>query len=91
MRGPNPSDDFEEDFVDGFSLGDGAVDDFAVNVIVHDDVLSGTGFFGGPGYIERRQPSQEVEDLSGDFEHVSVHATPISIPHEDKPDCRNCN
>src|SRR6266404_12227 len=80
MRGPDSSDDFEEDFVDGFSLGDGAVDDFAVNVIVHDDVLCGACFFGGPGYIERRQPSQEVEDLSGEFEHVSVHATPISIP-----------
>src|SRR6266404_2508149 len=80
MRGPDPSADFEEDFVDGFSLGNGAVDDFAVNVIVDDDVLRGTGFFGGPGYIERRQPSQEVEDLSGEFEHVSVHATPISIP-----------
>ena len=90
MGGAKASGDFKKDFVDGFPLGNGAVDDFAVNVIVHDDVLCGTGFFGGPGYIERRQPSQEVEDLSGDFEHVSVQATPISIPEEGKPDCRNC-
>ena len=57
MRGPDPSGDFEEDFVDGFSLGDGAVDDFAINVIIDDDVLRGAGFFVGPGYVERRLTS----------------------------------
>jgi hypothetical protein len=77
---PKSSGDFEEDFVDGFSLGDGAVDDFAVNVIVDGDVLRGAVFFVGPRYVERRQPPQEVEYMSGDFEHVSMHATPIPIP-----------
>src|SRR5260221_8106638 len=80
MGGPKASGDFEEDFVDGFSLGNGAVDDFAVNVIVDDDVLGGTGFFVGPGDIEGSQPLQEVECLSGDFQHVSIHATPVSTP-----------
>jgi hypothetical protein len=80
MGGTEPAGDFEEDFIDGFSLGDGAVDDFAINVIVDDDVLCGTGFYVGPGDVNRRQPPQEVEYMSGDFEHVSMHATPISIP-----------
>ena len=80
MRGSDAPDDFEEDFVDGFPLGNGAVNYFAVNVIVDDDVLRGAGFLAGPGYIERGHPLQEVEDMSGDFEQVSVHATPISIP-----------
>jgi hypothetical protein len=67
--------DFEEDFVDGFSFGDGAVDDFAVNVIVDHDVLRGAGFFVRAGDIQWRQPSQEAEDISRDFQHVSIHAT----------------
>jgi len=75
MRSTTAPADFEEDFVDGFSLGNGAVDYFAVNVIVDHDVLRGTGFFVGAGYVERRQPSQEAEDMSGDFQHVSIHAT----------------
>ena len=80
MRGSDAPDDFEEDFVDGFPLGNGAVNYFAVNVIVDDDVLFGAGLFVGPGDIEGSQPLQEVEYLSGDFQHVSIHATPVSIP-----------
>jgi hypothetical protein len=75
MRSPTPSADFEEDFVDGFSLGDGAVDYFAINVIVDHNVLGGTGFFVGAGDIEGRQLSQEAEDMSRDFQYVSMHAT----------------
>jgi hypothetical protein len=70
-----PPVDFEEDFVNGFSLGDGAVDYFAVNVIVDHDVLYRTGFFCGTGYIEWCQPSQHMEDVGGDFQHVSIHTT----------------
>jgi len=75
MRRTTPRADFEQDFVDGFALGNGAVDHFAVNVIVDHDVLRGTGFFVGAGYIERCQPSQYPEDISGDFQHVSIHET----------------
>jgi hypothetical protein len=91
MGGAKASSDFEEDFVDGFSFGDGTVDDFAVNVIVDDDVLFGTVLFVAPGYIERREPPQEAEDFGGDFQHVSMHATRPRSPQQDNPDCRNCN
>jgi hypothetical protein len=57
-RGTNPPADFEEDFVDGFSLGNCAVDYFAVNVIIDHDVLHGTGFFVGAGDVEECPPSQ---------------------------------
>ena len=67
--------DLEENFVDGFSLGNRAIDYFAVNVIIDHDVLRRTSFFVGTGYIERRQPSQYAEDMGGDFQHVSIHAT----------------
>jgi hypothetical protein len=75
MRSPTASADFEEDFVDGFSFGNGAVDDFAVNVIFDHDMLRGTGSFVGAGDVEWRQLSQKAEDMSGDFQHVSIHAT----------------
>jgi hypothetical protein len=58
MRGTHPPADFEEDFVDGFSLGNGAVDYFAVNIIIDHDVLHGTGFFVRAGYIEQCPPSK---------------------------------
>ena len=69
-----PRADFEEDFVDGLSLGNGTVDHFVVNVIVDHDVLRGAVFFVRPGYIERCPPSEEAEDGSGDFQHVLTHA-----------------
>ncbi len=43
-----PRADFEEDLVDGFSLGDGTVNHFAVNIIIDHDVLREAGFFVGP-------------------------------------------
>ena len=49
------------------------------------------GFFIGPGDVEGRQPLQKAEDLSGDFQHVSMHATRPRSPDQDNPDCRNCN
>ncbi len=81
MSSANPPADFEEDFVNGFSLGYGAVDYFAVNVIVDHDVLRGTtGFFFGVGYVERCQSLQHPKDMSGDFQHVSIHTAPIDLP-----------
>jgi hypothetical protein len=76
MRSTTPGPNFEEDFVNGFVLGNGTVNYFAVNVIVDHDMLRGTtGFFCGTGYIEWCQPSEYPEDISGDFQHVSIHAT----------------
>jgi hypothetical protein len=75
MRSPNPPADFEEDLVDCFPFGNGAIDDFIVNVVFNHDVLRGAGSFFGTGYIERGQLSQKTKDMSGDFQHVSIHTT----------------
>jgi len=58
---------FEEDFVDGLSLGNGTVDNFGVNVIVDHDALRGTVFFVGAGDAEQFPPAEEAEDMSGDM------------------------
>jgi hypothetical protein len=88
-----PSSDFEKHFVDGFALGNGAIDYFAVNVILDDDVLHGAGFFCGAGNIERCQPSQYAEDMSGNFQHVSIHIIQpfLDPPQQRKPDYGNSN
>jgi hypothetical protein len=67
--------EFEEDFVDGLSLGNGTVDNFVVNVIIDDDALRGTIFFVGAGDTEQFPPSEKAEDMRGNFQHVSIHAT----------------
>ena len=47
MNPTTPSTKFEEDCVDGLSLGDGTVDNFGVNVIIDNDALRGSIFFVG--------------------------------------------
>src|SRR5579859_7579822 len=76
MCSTTPSTEFQEDFVDGLPLGNGSVDNFVVNVIIDHDALGGAAFFVGPGYVERRPPSQHAEDSSGDFQCVSTHTLP---------------
>jgi hypothetical protein len=34
---------------------------------------------------------QHPKDMSGDFQHVSIHATHLDSPQQRKPDRRNCN
>lgn len=76
-----PCGEFEEDFVDGLSLENGTVDDFGVNVIVDHNALRGSIFFVGAGDTEQFPPAEEAEDLSGDFQHVSVHTFRTSTLH----------
>jgi CheY-like chemotaxis protein len=73
-----PCAEFKEDLVDGLSLGYGPVDNFAVNVIVDHDALRGTVTFVGVGYKVQCPPSEEAEDMRGDFQHLSIHATQTS-------------
>jgi hypothetical protein len=70
--------DFEKDLVDRLSLGYGTVDDLAVNIIVEHDALRGTGLFVGAGDRKQASPAEEAEDVRGNFQHVSVHATHTS-------------
>jgi hypothetical protein len=81
MNPPTPSAKFQEDVVDGFSLGNGTVDNLAVNVIVDHDALRGSVLFIGVRDIEQFPPSKKAKDMSGDFQHVSIHTTPTSILH----------
>jgi len=75
MGRTNPRADFEKDFVDGLSLGNGTVDNFVVNVVIDHDVLRGAVLFVGAGDGEQCPPSEEAEDVRGDFQHVSIHPT----------------
>jgi hypothetical protein len=79
-RNATPSAEFEEDFVDGLSLGNSAVDDFVVHVIVDDDALRGAVFFVGAEDTKRCPPSEKAEDMSGNLQHVSIHATRPRLP-----------
>lgn len=76
-----PRGEFEEDFVDRLSLGNGAVDHFAVNVVIDHDALHGTVFFVGAGDTEQFPPVEEAEDMRGDFQHVPIHPTRTSTLH----------
>jgi hypothetical protein len=75
MSPTTPSAKFEEDFVDGLSLGNGTVDNLGINVIIDHNALRGSIRFVGAGDIEQCPPSEEAEDIRRDFQHVSIHET----------------
>jgi hypothetical protein len=66
-----------DDLVEGLAVGDGAVDEFGVDVVFEEDLLGGAGFLVGPPDEVRGELLEQVEDLGGNLDYVLVHVSTV--------------
>ena len=64
---------FGDNLVESFSLGDGPVNEFVVNVIFHKNSLGRAGFFIRPRDIGGCALLQQTENLSGNLYDLLAH------------------
>ena len=69
---------FADDLVEGLAVGDGAVDEFGVDVVFEEDLLCGAGFFVGPLDEARGELFEQVEDFGGNLDGVDAHIDTLS-------------